>query len=148
VPASQFSRVLAARRHAEMYNRHCLVRVGVSVGSHGGRMSTTHSFHELKEKNVHELREIAKGIQHEAVQGYTQLNKDHLLAAIAKALNLPTHEHHAVGEFDKLGTKARMRSLRKQRDEALEGGDKTTIHEIRRQLHKLNHQVRSHTVDE
>jgi hypothetical protein len=111
-------------------------------------MSTTHSFHELKEKNVHELREIAKGIQHEAVQGYTQLNKDHLLLAIARALNLATHEHHALGGFDKLGAKARMRALKRQRDEALEAGDKTSIHAIRRQLHRLNHQVRSHTIDE
>jgi hypothetical protein len=111
-------------------------------------MTTTITFHELKEKNVHELREIAKGIQHEAVQGYTQLNKEHLLAAIAKALNVATHEHHAIGGFDKSGLKAQMRELKKQRDAALASGDTDQIHSIRRRLHKLNHQVRSHTAED
>jgi hypothetical protein len=108
----------------------------------------TYTFHELKEKNVHELREIAKGIQHEAVQGYTQLNKDHLLIALAKALGIPTHEHHAVGGFDKSGIKAMMRELKKKRDAALEAGDSAAVHALRRQIHTLNHQIRSHTIDE
>ena len=30
---------------------------------------TKHNFHDLKKKNVAELREIAKGIEHDAVQG-------------------------------------------------------------------------------
>ena len=36
-----------------------------------------HTFPELKSKPLAELREIAAGIEHEAVKGYTQLNKDH-----------------------------------------------------------------------
>jgi hypothetical protein len=108
-------------------------------------MSSSYTFHELKEKNVHELREIAKGIEHEAVQGYTQLNKDHLLLALAKALNLSTHEHHAVAAFDKGGVKAQMRALKKERDAAVEAGDGTKLHAVRRHIHQLNHQIRSHT---
>lgn len=111
-------------------------------------MTASYTFHELKEKNVHELREIAQGIQHEAVQGYTQLNKEHLLLAVAKALNLPTHEHHAVGNFDKAATKAQIRELKKKRDAAIEGGDSSLAHALRRRIHVLNHQIRSHTVDE
>jgi len=38
-----------------------------------------YTFDELEHKNVAELREIAAGMDHEAVQGYTQLNKEHLL---------------------------------------------------------------------
>src|SRR5439155_602050 len=45
-----------------------------------------YTFPELKSKPLAELREIAAGIEHEAVKGYTQLNKDHLLAALCKAL--------------------------------------------------------------
>ena len=41
-----------------------------------------HTYEELKTKTVAELREIAKGLDHEAVQGYTQLNKEHLPAAV------------------------------------------------------------------
>ncbi|MBP1608559.1 MAG: hypothetical protein H6Q04_794, partial [Acidobacteria bacterium] len=47
-----------------------------------------HTYKELKEKTVAELREIASGIEHEAVKGYTQLNKEHLLVALCTALNL------------------------------------------------------------
>lgn len=108
----------------------------------------SYTFHDLKGKNVHELRDIAKELQHDAVQGYTQLNKEHLLEAIAKALNLPTHEQRAVGGFDKSSTKAQMRTLREKRDEAVRTGDHEELHSIRRQLHRLNHEIRSHTVEE
>ena len=37
-----------------------------------------YTFEELKHKTLAELREIAKGSDHEAVQGYTQMNKEHL----------------------------------------------------------------------
>ena len=50
---------------------------------------------ELKHKNIAELREMAKGLEHEAVQGYTQLNKEHLVIALAKALGIQ-HTHHDV----------------------------------------------------
>jgi len=103
------------------------------------------TYHELKQKNIGELREIAKGIEHEAVQGYTQLNKEHLLVALAKALNLSTHEHHAVGSYDKSSIKATMRSLKKERDAAIEAGDHAKLGALRRQIHALNHDIRRHT---
>ena len=103
------------------------------------------TYHELKEKNVGELRDIAKGIEHEAVRGYTQLNKEHLLTALAKALNLSTHEHHALGGYDKSAIKAKMRELKKQRDSAMEAGDHMKMSAVRRQIHALNHDIRRHT---
>jgi hypothetical protein len=110
-------------------------------------MTATYTFHDLKEKNVHELREIAKQLTHEALQGYTQLNKEHLLQALAKALNLSTHEHHAVSGFDKSRVKAQMRALKKKRDEALAAADHEALHAVRRQIHHLNHVVRQHTIE-
>jgi hypothetical protein len=104
----------------------------------------TLTYHELKQKNVGELREIAKDVQHEAVQGYTQLNKEHLLAALAKALNLSTHEHHLAGAFDKDSIKARMRGLRKDLEAAMESGDAAKTKALRRQIHGLNHEIRRH----
>jgi imidazoleglycerol phosphate dehydratase HisB len=104
-----------------------------------------YTYHELKGKNVGDLREIAKGIQHEAVQGYTQLNKEHLLLALCKALNISTHEHHAVGEFDKSAVKAKMRSLRAALAPAVESGDDGKVKALRRQIHALNHDIRRHT---
>src|SRR5262245_60312220 len=105
------------------------------------------TYEELHKKSVAELREIAKGIEHEAVQGFTQMNKDHLLPAICKALGIDTHAHHHVGYgFDKAETKARMRQLRAERAKAHEVGDVAKLKMIRRHLHTLNHRVRAHTV--
>ena len=104
-----------------------------------------YTYHELKGKTIQDLREIAKGVeQHDAVQGYSQMNKDHLLPALCKALGIPIHEHHDVVGIDKPAIKAKMRELKKKRDEALEGGNHTLVKSVRRQIHGLNRQIRSH----
>ena len=107
------------------------------------------SYEELHSKTVAELREIAKGLDHEAVQGHTQMNKDHLLPAICKALGIDTHAHHHAesgGGFDKAGTRARMRALRTDRAAALAAHDSAKLKQVRRQLHALNHRLRAHSV--
>ncbi|HSK11269.1 MAG TPA: hypothetical protein VK911_16920 [Vicinamibacterales bacterium] len=110
-------------------------------------MSVVLTYHDLKGKTVHELREIAKGIDHEAVRGYTQLNKEHLLVALAKALHIPTREeHHVEAGYDKSANKARMRELRVMRDAALEAGNHDQLKAIRRQIHALNREIRKHTI--
>ena len=68
-----------------------------------------HTYHELKEKTVADLREIAKGIEHEAVEGATQMNKDHLLKALCTALGIDMHEHHEVVGVDKAAIKVKIR---------------------------------------
>jgi hypothetical protein len=103
-----------------------------------------HTYHELKEKTVAELREIAKGIQHDAVQGYSQMNKDRLLPALCRALNIGMAEHHEAKGIDKAAIQAKMRELKKRRAEALETHDSESLKSVRRQLHSLNHQIRSH----
>ena len=80
-----------------------------------------HTYEELKKKTVAELREIAKSLQHDAVKGHSQLNKEHLLPAVCQALGIDAYEHHhVVGAFDKSAIKAKMRSLRADRQVALE----------------------------
>jgi hypothetical protein len=111
-------------------------------------MSTSFTYHELKGKNVGELREIAKGVEHEAVQGYTQLNKEHLLVALAKALNLSTHEHHIVGAFDKPAIKAKIRGLKKDLAAAIGSSESDKVRALRRQIHALNHEIRRHIAKE
>src|SRR5881396_361827 len=104
-----------------------------------------YTYHELKEKTVQDLREIAKTVEkHDAVQGYSQLNKEHLLPALCKALGIDTHEHHHVTGIDKQAIKARMRELKKQRDAALEKHDGDTLKSVLLQIHSLNRQIRSH----
>lgn len=102
-----------------------------------------HTYEELKKKTVAELREIAKGIQHEAVRGYTQMNKDHLLPALCTALGIDAHEHHAAYGAIKFETRSRMRELRTKREQALATGDRGALKAIRREYHHLNHKLRA-----
>jgi DNA polymerase/3'-5' exonuclease PolX len=105
-----------------------------------------HTYEELKIKTVIELREIAAGIEHEALQGYTQLNKEHLLVALCKALNLEMHAHHEVRGLNKSEVKAQIRELKKKRDEALAAHDHTRLKDVRRQIHHLKRQIHRATV--
>ncbi len=103
----------------------------------------THTYEELKKKTIAELREIAKEIEHEAVQGYTQLNKEHLLPAVCKALGIDTHAHHAAALAEKAAVKAKMREINAEKAKAVEGGDHELLRQLRRQYHRLNHTLRT-----
>jgi len=100
------------------------------------------TFEDLKKKTVAQLREIAAGIEHEAVQGYTQLNKQHLIIAICKALGIDTFtHHHAVGQ-DKASIKKQIRQLKKNRDAAISVHDSKELKKIRREIRQMKHHLR------
>ncbi len=103
-----------------------------------------YTFDQLKGLTVAQLREIAAGIEHEAVKGYTQLNKEHLLTAICTALNIDTHTRHKskVAGRGKAEIKAHMKELKHERDAALEAHDHVALKTVRRQLHELRHSLR------
>lgn len=104
-----------------------------------------HTYEELKHKTVADLREIAKGIEHDAVQGYTQMNKDHLLSALSKALGIQ-HEHHDVVGVDKSAIKSRIRELKTQREAAIAAHDNAQLKVVRRTIHRLKRRIRKATV--
>ena len=103
-----------------------------------------YTYHDLKGKTVQELRDIAKGLQHEAVQGALQMNKDHLLPALCKVLGIDTHEHHTVSGIDKPAIKTKMRGLKAKKNAALDAHDHVALKSLRRQIHGLNRQIRAH----
>jgi DNA-directed RNA polymerase beta' subunit len=103
-----------------------------------------HTYHELRQMTVAQLRDLAKDLSHEAVQGYSQMNKEHLLPALCRALNIDTLEHHTASGVDKPSIKARMRQLKQDREQALTTHDHVLLKSIRRQMHALNRQIRSH----
>jgi hypothetical protein len=103
-----------------------------------------YTFEELRGKTIVELRDIAHNLPAPGVQGYSQLNKDHLLPALCKALGIDTHEHHQVTGVDKASIKTKMRALKKDRETALDAHDHEKLRSVRRQIHGLNHQLRSH----
>jgi len=105
-----------------------------------------HTYDELKHKKVAELREIAKGLEHEAVKGYTQLNKDHLLKALCTALGIDAHAHHHAEGIDKQKVKSRIKELKKKRDEILASDSRDGLRPLLREIHGLKHALRRATV--
>jgi hypothetical protein len=105
-----------------------------------------HTFEELKHKTVVELREIAAGIEHKAVKGFTQLNKEHLLQALCKALSIDMHAHHEVRGINKATIKVKIKELKKNRDLALNAHDHAQLKTIRRKIHHLKRSIHRATV--
>lgn len=103
------------------------------------------TYEQLRHKTVAELRDLAKGIEHEAVQGHTQMNKDHLVNAISKALGIQ-HEHHAVVGVDKASIKAKIRELKTQRTAAIDAHDRAQLKVVRRTIHRLKRRIHKATV--
>jgi hypothetical protein len=106
----------------------------------------TYTFEELKKQTVAQLREIAATSQHEALQGYTQLNKEHLLVALCKAFGIEMHAHHEVKGLNKTAIKAQIRELKKKRDEALTAHDHAQLKQVRREIHHLKRMIHRATV--
>lgn len=101
-----------------------------------------HTFEELKDMTVAQLREIAQGIEHEVLKGYSTMHKDHLLPALCKALGIDAHVHHVAHGAEKTKIKQKIREFKKKRDEAMAAHDKKTIAMAREQLHILKHKLR------
>ena len=105
------------------------------------------TYEALKGKTIAQLRDIAQELHHEALQGYTQMNKEHLLPAICAALGIDTHQHlhrhHRGAAFlDKAAAKATIRALRAERDTLIATGDHSQLSVLRQQIHTLKHKTR------
>ncbi len=107
-----------------------------------------HSYEELKKKTIEDLREIAKGLDSEAVKGHTQMNKEHLLPAICKALGIEVHRHphHEATGIEKGQLKARMHALKAEKQKALEARDHARAKALRREYHRLNRRIRAASI--
>ena len=104
-----------------------------------------YTYEQLKHMTVAELREIAKGTDGEIVQGYTQLNKEHLVGALATALGIQ-HEHHEVVGVDKAAIKSRIRELKQKREAAIAAHDHAELKMVRRTIHRLKRRIHKATV--
>jgi hypothetical protein len=101
-----------------------------------------YTFRELEEKTVAELRKIASTLEHEAVQGYTQMNKERLLAALCRALGVEMRETHQVVGVDKAAIKAQIRRLKAQRDAAVVARDRAGLRSCRMGIRRLKRRLR------
>jgi DNA-binding IclR family transcriptional regulator len=102
-----------------------------------------YTYEALKKKTIAELRDIAKDVKHEAVQGFSQMNKEHLLPALCQALGIDAREHHVAHGAEKTTARARMHELKKARDQAIAAGDHAALKTIRREYHHWNHMLRA-----
>ena len=101
-----------------------------------------HTYHDLHGMPVAQLREIAAGIEHDAVHGYSTMHKEPLMLALCEALDIAAHEHHEVVGIDKTPVKAEIRALKVARDEAQAAGDRAEANRIRRRIHRLKCKLR------
>ena len=104
-----------------------------------------YTYEQLKNMTVADLRKIADGIKHDALEGHSTMHKDHLLPALCKALNIQVH-HVAVGAH-KTQIKALIRRLKTQRDEATKAKDYAKLADLRQQIHTLKHRLRRMAVN-
>jgi protein-arginine kinase activator protein McsA len=104
-----------------------------------------YTWEQLHKMRVADLREIAEGLNHDELQGYSTMHKEQLVPAICHALGIEDHAHHEVVGVNKTAIKQKIRALKKERDEALEKKDKEKLKAIRRQIHHLKVQLRKAT---
>jgi DNA-binding IclR family transcriptional regulator len=105
-----------------------------------------HTYEELHGMTVAALRDLAQGIEHEALHGYSTMHKEQLLPALCTALGIEAHEHHEVVGIDKDAVKARIRTLKAERDRLVEAGDSKQLKRVRRRIRGLKRKIRKATV--
>ena len=69
----------------------------------------THTYEELHDMTVAQMRDLAQGVEHEAVAGYSTMHKEDLLKALCAAFGIEAHVHHEVVGVDKSAIKARIK---------------------------------------
>jgi hypothetical protein len=100
------------------------------------------TYEEIKKKTLAQLREMASSLEHEALQGYTQLHKAELIPKICEALGIEAHVHHEVVGVDKSAIKSKIRKAKAERDKAIKSKNKKKLREARAQIHELKGQLR------
>jgi DNA-binding IclR family transcriptional regulator len=105
-----------------------------------------HTYEEINNQTVAQLRDLAQGIEHDALHGYTTMHKEDLVNALCTALGIEAHVHHEVVGVNKAKIKAKIRELKKQRDAAEEAHDSVELKKVRRQIHRLKRKLRAATV--
>ncbi|MFQ5328827.1 MAG: hypothetical protein ACE5D4_02430 [Thermodesulfobacteriota bacterium] len=101
-----------------------------------------HTYEELKKQTVAQLRELAKGSDHEAIHGYSTMHKEDLVVALCKAFGIEAHEHHEVVGVDKAKVRAQIAKLKEKRAAAIEAHDSKQLKFVRRNIHALKHKLR------
>lgn len=101
-----------------------------------------YTYEQLSNMNVAQLREIAQGVQHDAVQGFSTMHKEKLLPALCLAFGIEAHAHHTAVGINKSALKAEIRKLKVQREAALQSKDHLKLKDVRHQIRLLKRKLR------
>lgn len=104
-----------------------------------------YTWEQLHKMRVADLRDIAKDLEHDELQGYSTMHKEDLVPALCHALGIEDHAHHEVVGVNKTEIKQKIRALKKDRDAALEAKDKDKLKAVRREIHHLKIKLRKAT---
>ncbi len=99
-----------------------------------------YTYEQLKDMTVAQLRDVAKGIQNDELEGSMTMHKEQLIPILCKVMNI--HIHHAAGGAEKARMKALIKKLKARRDEAAAKKDYALLGSTRRQIHTLTHRLR------
>ncbi len=105
-----------------------------------------YTYEQLNKMTVAQLRDIAAGIQHEAVSGFSTMHKEKLLPAICHALNIEAHAHHEAVGINKSAMKAEIRALKVKRTAAIESHNSEQLKEVREKIRALKRKLRKSIV--
>jgi hypothetical protein len=97
-------------------------------------------YQEIKKMTAVKLREeIASRFPEE--KGVSGMKKEQLVDLLADRLGIEKHAHGDVA-IDKTAIKQKIRTLKKERDAALQAKDGAKLHEIQHAIHKQKHILR------
>ncbi len=105
-----------------------------------------HTFEELSGKTVAQLKEIAEGVEHDAVHGYKTMHKEDLVKALCNAFGVEARAHREVIGIDKVAIKKEIKKLKEKRAKALEAHDHSELKRVRRKIHRLKRKIRKSMV--
>jgi hypothetical protein len=97
---------------------------------------------DLEKMTVVKIREEA--LKHKEIQGVRGKSKAQIMDELAALLNIEKpHVQFTEKVFHtKEDMKLKIRQLKKERDTALGAHDHGKLHELRREMHRLKHQIR------
>ena len=105
-----------------------------------------HTYEELSKMTAVQLRAIADTMEeNETLKGHSTMHKEQLLPLLCKALAIQIPHHHVASQ-NKTEVKAKIRALKKERDEAEKNKDHKKLASVRGEIHKLKRQLRKEMV--
>jgi uncharacterized membrane protein YjjP (DUF1212 family) len=97
---------------------------------------------DLEKMTVLKLREEA--LKFPEIEGVHGKNKEQLMDELAKSLGIEKPHLHFAEKIvhTKSDLKHKIKELQTERDKVLQAHDHNKLHELRRQVHKLKHEIR------